>query len=305
MWGLRNATVRPRDQGESDDDETGVVFGVPLPTTLYGPQLRAGRWLEPDDRHATVLNQKLAARIGVTVGDSVTFDYGVQGESHWQVVGLLFDPIITNSIHVPRETLLYDVKDVGKAGTIWIQTVRSDPAGEQAGARSLRDYFEQNQLELRPQSIFGKDTASEITTMVVGQFSFIITLLATMAVLIGIVGSIALSGVLSLNVLERRREIGVMRAIGASSGAIGRLCIGEGLILGLLSWLLALPLSLPAGQLMTRALGSAFQLEFVYHYTPWGAVYWLGIIVLLSIAASWLPARGAIRISVRESLAYQ
>ena len=63
----------------------------------------------------------------------------------------------------------------------------------------------------------------------------IITLLITMAVVIGLVGSIALSGVLSLNVLERTREIGVMRAIGASSWAIGRIFIGEGLILGWLS----------------------------------------------------------------------
>jgi putative ABC transport system permease protein len=126
-----------------------------------------------------------------------------------------------------------------------------------------------------------------------------------MAVIIAIVGSIGLSGVLSLSVLERRREIGVMRAIGASSGKISRLFIGEGLILGLLSWLIALPLSIPAGYAMTQAMGAALQTEIVYRYTPAGALYWLGIIVVLSIIASWFPARGATRISVRESLAYQ
>jgi putative ABC transport system permease protein len=121
----------------------------------------------------------------------------------------------------------------------------------------------------------------------------------------GVVGGIALSGVLSLSVLERRREIGVMRAIGASSWAIARLFIGEGLLLGLLSWLIALPLSIPAGILMAQGLGAAIQGEIVYKYTPTGALYWLAIIVVLSITASWLPARGATRISVRDSLAYQ
>jgi putative ABC transport system permease protein len=119
------------------------------------------------------------------------------------------------------------------------------------------------------------------------------------------VGSIALSGVLSLSVRERTREIGVMRAIGASSRSIAGLFIGEGLLLGLLSWLIALPLSIPAGYAMTQAMGAALGGELVFHYTPTGALYWLAIITVLAIAASWLPAHGATRVSVRESLVYQ
>jgi putative ABC transport system permease protein len=130
-------------------------------------------------------------------------------------------------------------------------------------------------------------------------------LLSIMSVIIGAVGSIALSGALTLSVIERRREIGVMRAIGASSWTIARLFVGEGLILGWLSWLIAFPLSLPAGQGMVKALGAAFQLDLSYNYTPVGAILWLVIITFLSILASWLPARGASGISVRESLAYQ
>jgi putative ABC transport system permease protein len=105
--------------------------------------------------------------------------------------------------------------------------------------------------------------------------------------------------------MERRREIGVMRAIGASSWTIFRMFIGEGILLGWLSWLIALPLSLPAGRLMVQTLGAAFNLDIVYQFTPTGPILWLGIITILSILASGLPARGATRISVRESLAYQ
>jgi putative ABC transport system permease protein len=139
----------------------------------------------------------------------------------------------------------------------------------------------------------------------INQFNFLVVLLGIMAVVIGTVGSIALSGAISLSVLERIREIGVMRAIGASSWVIARLFIGEGLILGWMSWLIALPLSIPAGRLMVIALGEAFDIELIYNFTPVGAMLWLVIITFLSILASWLPARGATRISVRESLAYQ
>ncbi len=96
-----------------------------------------------------------------------------------------------------------------------------------------------------------------------------------------------------------------MRAIGASSWTIFRLFIGEGLILGWLSWLVALPVIVPAGKLMVQALGKAFGLDILYKFQPTGAIMWFVIITILSILASWLPARGATRISVRESLAYQ
>jgi ABC-type lipoprotein release transport system permease subunit len=62
---------------------------------------------------------------------------------------------------------------------------------------------------------------------------------------------------------------------------------------------------MPAGYFMTQMLGVALNGELVYHYTLTGSLYWLAIITVLSIAASWLPAQGAARVSVRESLAYQ
>ncbi|GIK36194.1 MAG: hypothetical protein BroJett011_00270 [Chloroflexota bacterium] len=305
MWGFTAAKVRPANQPESDDDKSTTVFGVPLPTTLYGPQMRVGRWLQPNDTNAVVLNQKLASDVGVGIGDWITLDHGLKGESNWQVVGLLFDPVINNSAHVPREPMLREIGEVGRASTLWVQTERTDAASETEVAQTLRKFFDSRKIKVNAQSIFFDDTASDIIEGILFRFGIIISLLAAMAVIIAIVGSIGLSGVLSLSVLERRREIGVMRAIGASSGKISRLFIGEGLILGLLSWLIALPLSIPAGYAMTQAMGAALQTEIVYRYTPAGALYWLGIIVVLSIIASWFPARGATRISVRESLAYQ
>ena len=306
MWGLTTAKIRPAGQAESNADPVADVLGVPLPTTFYGPQLRLGRWLRPDDARAVVLNQKLAERIGLQVGDWVTFNFGNHGETQWQVVGLIFDPIITTSANVPRRVLLRATDSVNKANTIWVQTDRADAAREAEVAKGLRAYYAAHKLKLNPRGTFaGQDTASAITDQILSNFGVIIKMLAAMAVIIALVGSIALSGVLSLNVRERTREIGIMRAIGASSWTIARLFIGEGLILGLLSWLIALPLSLPAGYLMTQAMGAATGGEIVFHYTPAGALYWLVIITVLAIAASWLPAQGATRVSVRESLAYQ
>jgi putative ABC transport system permease protein len=79
----------------------------------------------------------------------------------------------------------------------------------------------------------------------------------------------------------------------------------EGVLQGILSWLAALPLSLLFSQPLADALGHAmFGATLDYQYN-WPAVgFWLGIILVVSILASILPARSAARISVRDSLAY-
>ncbi|HXV42615.1 MAG TPA: ABC transporter permease, partial [Anaerolineae bacterium] len=197
MWGLTDAKIRPAGQLESNADPTATILGVPLPTNLYGPQLRAGRWLKPQDTNAVVLNLKLAKQVGVTVGDWVTFDFGSHGEAKWQVVGLIFDPIITNSANVPRQVFLRAIDSVNKAGSIWIQTERTDAAGEAEMAKGLRAYFDNHELKLNPGGMFaGQDTASAATAQILNNFGIIVKMLAAMAVIIALVGSIALSGVL-------------------------------------------------------------------------------------------------------------
>ncbi|MCK4829550.1 FtsX-like permease family protein, partial [bacterium] len=224
LWGLAGGTMRPAGQDESEDDEETGLFGVPLPTELYGYQLRKGRWLDPNDNFAIVLNQDQAEEIEVDVGDWVTVQYEEKQERDWQVVGLVFDPILTTISMVPRDVLLRDTGNVGKSSAVWIQTHSQDPERQIAFAKDLRVYYEKNHIDVSPQrGIFGGmggDATVETSDTLVNQFNFLVILLAIMAVVIAAVGSIALSGTLSLSVLERRREIGVMRAIGASSWTI-------------------------------------------------------------------------------------
>ena len=303
MWGFASGTLRPMDRPESNDDVSANIRGLPVPTETYVPQMRAGRWLRPDDTYAVVLNQKLAEKIGVGVGDWVTLDIPLKRESHWQVVGLLFEVFNKSAAHVPRDTLLKETREVGRATILRVQTAHQDADSEAAVAADLRQFYEANGLKLQADDT---DTAHKITEDILsGGIQIITSLLAGMAVVIAVVGGVSLSGVLSINVLERRREIGVMRAIGASSLQIFKLLVGEGLLLGWLSWLIALPLSIPAGSLLTYGLSAIMGGELTYKYSPVGMLYWLAIITVLSIVASILPARGATRISVRESLAYQ
>jgi putative ABC transport system permease protein len=306
MWSVNGGKIRPTGQAEmSEDDHDADIFGMPIPTTMYVPHLQAGRWLQPEDEQAIVLNQRLAEKTGVGVGDWVTIDHGLDRESDWLVVGLVSDPLTIRSAYVPRYSLGREIGSVNKANTVWVQTTRPDAGSTAQVARQLRNLYDYHDLTLAPRFIFRKDTLAGITAKIREDYDITVILLAIMAAIVAVVGSIGLSGVLSLSVLERRREIGVMRAIGASSGHVARLFIGEGLTLGLLSWLIALPLSIPAAYTFTQLLASALDTNIVAQYAPIGAILWLAIITTLSIIASWFPARGATRISVRESLSYQ
>ena len=96
-----------------------------------------------------------------------------------------------------------------------------------------------------------------------------------------------------------------MRAIGSSSLTIAGIFIGEGLLLGLIAWAIAIPLSVPVGQVFATVIGQVIQFSVIYQFSWSGALQWLIIVVVLSILGSAVPAIRATRISVRESLAYE
>ena len=90
-------------------------------------------------------------------------------------------------------------------------------------------------------------TIAQIRSFTGAFFDIIVYLLLAMGVLIASVGALGLMGTMSTNVLERTREIGVMRAIGASDWAIQRIVIVEGMIIGLISWGMGALLAYPVG----------------------------------------------------------
>jgi putative ABC transport system permease protein len=137
-------------------------------------------------------------------------------------------------------------------------------------------------------------------------FGILIYLLLAMAVLVAVVGSIGLASAMSINVVERTCEIGVMRAVGATARAVATVFVVEGVLVGCLSWLLAVPLSLPGAYALGAIVGNAIvQIPLDFAYSIGGVLLWLVIVVVLSALASLSPALHAARVSVRHSLAYE
>jgi putative ABC transport system permease protein len=134
----------------------------------------------------------------------------------------------------------------------------------------------------------------------------LVTFLLIMALLTALVGSMGLTGTMGMNVLERTREIGVMRSIGAVDREIMRTVIVEGIVIGSISWLVGAALSFPITYLLSFIISAAiFNSQIAVHFTYQGFAIWLLVVLALSAVASILPARNAARLTILEVLAYE
>jgi len=134
----------------------------------------------------------------------------------------------------------------------------------------------------------------------------VVQFLAVMGWVMILVGGMGLASTMGLAVLERRREIGVMRAIGAGHASIMSLIQIEGLVIAILSWLIALPLSVPMSVLLGDAFGRVMlpvPLTLAPEFS--GVWRWLAVVVAVSLIACLWPALRAMRVTVASALAYE
>jgi putative ABC transport system permease protein len=100
------------------------------------------------------------------------------------------------------------------------------------------------------------------------------------------------------------RQIAIMKAIGARSAAMIRSVLGEGVLIALLSWIVALVLSLPLSAQVGGVLASISTQELSLQLSPFGAGLWLCVVLLGSVVVSFYPAKRASQLTVRQTLAY-
>jgi putative ABC transport system permease protein len=137
-------------------------------------------------------------------------------------------------------------------------------------------------------------------------FDIVLIVLIIMAVLLAIVGGLGLTGTLSINVLERTREIGVLRAVGASNISVRGVILIEGVVIGFVSWVLGALFSAPVGIALAAAIVTAIlNADLSYQYSYPGLVLWLIVIAVIGVVASLGPAERAASLTVREVLDYE
>jgi putative ABC transport system permease protein len=283
------------------------VLAAPAETNLIQPTVLEGRWLLPEDENAIVVNTSLVKEEpDIKVGDEILLKIE-RRETTWRVVGIVRGVLTGRISYVNQPYFARVVGFVGRAGGVQIVSEQPEATAGQAVAfqsdlaKRIKEHFDS--LDLRVSST---ETMALVRETVENQVNVIVSFLAIMAILIAIVGGLGLMGTMSMNVLERTREIGVIRAVGASDGSVVKIFMVEGLFIGALSWLIGAALSLPISKLLSDAVGVALtDAPLSYTFSTKGALFWLGIVLILAGMASFLPAWNASRLTVREVLAYE
>jgi len=295
---VTQASVRVRpDRSESPPLR---VNGVPPDSRYFHPEITAGRWLMPGDTNAIVIDQGfLDNDPDVGIGALITLRLGEQEEA-FRVVGLMRGDLLESDAWVNRDELDKLLGNGGRVDTLMIGTSPHDAQTQADAAREIADSFAEEGVR-----VTSTITQHLLKNTIHDSLNIIVLFLAIMAGLLVLVGGIGLSGTMSINVLESTREIGVMRALGASNAFVYSIFITEGVVVGLISWVLGVIAGAPLSLWLTRAIENAIGLELSFVFSSEGAIAWLAFTVVISVLASLLPAARAARVSVAEAIAYE
>jgi len=277
-----------------------LIAAPPADSLLFTPEVVEGRWLIPGEDHALIINADvLRFEPDLRVGQNVALKIGNR-TTDWQIVGVVRSLPGIPIMYTGQPYLAQITSTVGQTREIRVVAVASDPVTQQRVATTLRDALEQAGV-----SVAVVQTRAEEREQAATLVNIIISFLLTMAILLATVGGLGLAGTLSLNIIERTREIGVMRAIGASNTALNRIVISEGVAISVASAMIGTLLAMPLGYLLSNAVGLAFlNIPLNYHFAFDSAALWMVASVAIGIVASLLPARAAIGLTVRDALAY-
>ncbi|HAX68888.1 MAG TPA: hypothetical protein DCY14_04720, partial [Anaerolineae bacterium] len=275
---------------DSEDAGTQILFVAPPSTSiLIDPIITSGRWLEPGDENAIVIgNHLLNIFPDLKVGDWLTID--IDGKkTDWLIVGTYS---ITGNVSPPLLYVNYEYLSmlVGQpemAYSLRIVTSQHDSATQRRINDQIQAAFEERGIQIQSTQL-GADFIRDQKA----QTDILVYFMLVMATLIAIVGGLGLMGTMSINVLERTREIGVMRAIGASNGDIQAIVITEGMVIGILSWAISIFLSIPITNVLCFGVGMAIlTAPMPPVFGASGIIAWLVFTIVLGTLASALPAR--------------
>jgi putative ABC transport system permease protein len=281
--------------------DTLTVNGLPPGSRMMALDISNGEGLDGGAR-GVVVNTALFDRLGrPAMGAEVHFQV-VGKDASLLLLGVAREPFSPPAAYVSR-AFFENLPNAGTVNSLQISLASSSSASLDAAKADVEASLERWGIRAVQAS-----TKAERRIVYDMHFLMIYVFLIAVSCILGGVGALGLVTTVSLNVTERRREMGVLRAIGATPARVAQIVVIEGAAVGAMAWLVAMatvaPLSKVIGNLMLRLL-LQIQTEITFAIDPKGVVIWLIAAIAGSALASLLPARQASRASVRDALSYE
>jgi len=274
---------------------------ISLGSDLIATPLLEGRFLQAGDADTVVLNQNAKALFpDAKVGDEIQLLIEDQPNT-FRLVGVIKQILSPSAAYVLPDTFASATgQPVEMTNALRVVMRQHDKESTASITQDIEKVLAVGDVSI-------KATVSEalLADAISGHVYIFIVALLLISTVMAVVGVLGLASSMGTSVIERTREFGVMRAIGAKSRVILRNIISEGVFIGLMSWAISLPLSIPLSLGIGYMIGMmSFRSPLPLVISPVGLVIWVMLIAIGSIAASAYPAQQASRLTVRETLAY-
>jgi putative ABC transport system permease protein len=284
---------------ELDGDEA-FVWGMQH-EPLFRYRLAEGRWFTKDEERTReavgVIERILAETTGAEVGDVVTLTTAA-GPARFRVVGIADNQQEDGTVlFVPLTTL---VSVLGRPGvtTYWIRATSSDERFVDRTATLLEDRL----------AALGFEVGTEITYVAerdeIAANRSLTTTLTVLGLLIVAMSMVGLANAITMSVIERTREIGILRCIGARARDVRRIFTAEGLTLALAGWLLGIPVGYVLTRLLVRLVREVAEVEIPVVFPLSNIPLALVGTVVLALVITLLPVRRATRLRPGDALRY-
>jgi putative ABC transport system permease protein len=288
----------PGREGRTDTDGLLIAFdpteyGQVDTTEIEGaPREQVFRRMK---RGAITVGKGYAEEKDLAVGDVLMLD-GPSGNRRARITGIVETVIFGGqTVGMSLETMR-EVYGVTADSELALKATSDDarPALERAVERIVEaDY---PNLAVLSNDEFKSDIEAQVNEQF-GIFYAIVGV-AIFASLFGIVNT------LTMSVIERTREIGVLRALGASRWQVRRQVADESVVIGLIGALLGIAIGAGLGAALLQGLSSG--IPGVEYRPPFSTMVWVGLAgIMLGLVASILPARRAARLDVIRAISYE
>jgi putative ABC transport system permease protein len=296
---LRFGFTRSASHQIAGSDE--VFLAIIDPSTYF--DLSSFFWKDGSDAAAkealsrggsVLVGSTYATQAGVERGDTVTLDTG-EGDVPFTVAGVhLNDP------GPPRMTVgLADGRRYFQAGKPFAFIAGVTPGADVDAVKASVDDTLGRDIGLNIET--AADNKAEARSQVGRYFQIIYAILLVMA----IVGLLGLANTLAMSVVRRFREIGILRAIGVTRSQMWRMVLVESTTLGLVAFVLSLPLGWAMTALVIRSVSQGFGFEMSTVY-PWAFIPIVAAFGLLcAVVAAIAPGRRAAKLDVVTALQYE
>jgi ABC-type lipoprotein release transport system permease subunit len=269
---------------------------------LMNTRITSGRWYSKADvrerAKVAVLGPTLAKSTGKAIGDRIAVRTA-NGPVTLRVIGLSANQANNgDTIYTPTTTLQSVLGSPGAVNSYWITTTRSDHALIDRTTTRVEDALAAHGNQITTLVLYDakrKQIAGNAT------MTNAITVLGLLIVAISMVG---LVNAITMAVLERTREIGMLRSVGARARDVRRIFATEGLVVAVLGWLAGVPLGYLLARAMTWFTGQAVGLDIAFVFPLSYVVLALAGTVILALLVMLAPLRRAVAFKPGEAIRY-